>query len=73
MKRVSKEVTKAVSKGQLKARLYEYCTALETDGGVLVVTDYGRPVLQITPIAKKDKEKETPAANRPTVRKSTAR
>ena len=63
MKKVTKELTKSVSKGQLKARLYEYCKALEEDGGMLLVTDYGRPVLQITALPHKEKETAVKASS----------
>lgn len=44
--------TREVSKGQLKARMLQIFRELERDGGELVVTDRGRPVLRIVPIAR---------------------
>jgi prevent-host-death family protein len=38
-----------VSKSQLKAKALEYFRHVERTGEVLVITDRGRPVLQITP------------------------
>ena len=44
---------KKVSKGTLKAKMFEYFRDLEEHGGSLVVTDYGKPVLQILPYTEK--------------------
>lgn len=41
-----------VSKGQLKARMLQIFRELEKEGGELVVTDRGRPVLRIVPITR---------------------
>lgn len=41
-----------VSKGQLKARMLQIFRELEADGGELVVTDRGRPVLRIVTISR---------------------
>lgn len=51
MTRVTKRI-REVSKGQLKARMLQIFRELETEGGELVVTDRGRPVLRILPIAR---------------------
>jgi prevent-host-death family protein len=40
-----------VSKSQLKARMLAYFRAVEATGEPLIVTDGGRPVLRIVPIA----------------------
>ena len=40
---------KTVSKSVLKAKMFEYFRELEKNGGELVVTDFGIPVLKITP------------------------
>ena len=42
-----------VSKSKLKSRMLELFRELEESGGEMVVTDRGRPVLRITPIAEK--------------------
>ncbi len=42
-------VMKAVSKSKLKAKALEYFREVERTGEKLVVTDRGRPVLEITP------------------------
>lgn len=42
-----------VSKGKLKARMLEYFREVERTGEPLIVTDHGREVLEIRPLAKK--------------------
>jgi prevent-host-death family protein len=42
-----------VSKSALKARMLEYFRQVEQTGEPLVVTDHGKPVLQVVPIAQK--------------------
>ena len=39
----------SVSKGVLKARLLEMLRDLERQGGELIITDFNRPVLKVTP------------------------
>jgi antitoxin (DNA-binding transcriptional repressor) of toxin-antitoxin stability system len=51
MTRVMTIVT--ISKSRLKSHMLEVFRDLETNGGELVVTDRGKPVLRITPIGKK--------------------
>lgn len=46
---------KTVSKGKLKAKMLEYFREVEATGEPLVVTDRGREVLEIRPIAVKKK------------------
>ena len=38
-----------VSKSELKARMFEFFREVERAGAPLIVTDYGKPVLQISP------------------------
>lgn len=42
-----------VSKSALKARMLEYFRQVEETGEPLVVTDHGKPVLRVVPIAEK--------------------
>ena len=42
-----------VSKGKLKAKMLEYFRDVERTGVPLIVTDHGREVLEIRPLAKK--------------------
>ena len=42
-----------VSKSALKARMLEYFRQVEETGEPLVVTDHGKPVLQVVPYAEK--------------------
>ena len=42
-----------VSKSALKARMLEYFRQVEETGLPLVVTDHGKPVLQVVPYAEK--------------------
>lgn len=42
-----------VTKSVLKARMLEYFRQVEETGEPLVVTDHGRPVLQVVPFAEK--------------------
>jgi prevent-host-death family protein len=44
---------KTVSKGKLKAKMLEYFREVERTGEPLVVTDHGRPVLEVRPVAGK--------------------
>lgn len=44
-----------MSKSYLKAHMLEVFRRLEAEGETLVVTDRGRPVLQISPIARTEK------------------
>jgi antitoxin (DNA-binding transcriptional repressor) of toxin-antitoxin stability system len=44
---------KTVSKGKLKAKMLEYFRQVEATGEPLIVTDHGRKVLQIRPLAGK--------------------
>ncbi len=41
-----------VSKGKLKARMLEYFREVERTGTPLIVTDHGREVLEIRPLAR---------------------
>lgn len=43
---------KTVSKSVLKAKMSEFFRELEEQGGELIVTDYGKPVLRITRCAQ---------------------
>jgi antitoxin (DNA-binding transcriptional repressor) of toxin-antitoxin stability system len=43
---------KKVSKSSVKAKMFEYFRELEEHGGELIVTDFGKPVLKITPCSK---------------------
>lgn len=40
---------KKVSKSGFKAKMFEYFRELEERGDELIVTDFGKPVLKITP------------------------
>jgi len=42
-----------ISKARLKARMLEIFRQLEANGGELIVTDHGKPVLKITPLRDK--------------------
>jgi prevent-host-death family protein len=42
---------KTVSKGKLKARMLEYFREVERTGEPLIVTDHGREVLEVRPLA----------------------
>ena len=42
-----------VSKSVLRAKMFEYFRQLEEGGGELIVTEFGKPVLRITPYAAK--------------------
>lgn len=50
--------TRTVSKGVLKAKMLAYFRELEEQGGELVVTDYGKPVLKIAPYQDRAKLSE---------------
>jgi prevent-host-death family protein len=47
-----------VSKSQLKAKMLEYFRRVEDTGRELIVTDHGRPVVKIVPIAARRSAKE---------------
>jgi prevent-host-death family protein len=47
-----------VSKSALKARMLEYFRQVEETGEPLVVTDHGKPVLQVVPIVPKKRPAE---------------
>ena len=42
-----------ISKARLKARMMEIFHQLEENGGELIVTDHGKPVLKIIPLKDK--------------------
>jgi len=42
---------KTVSKGKLKAKMLEYFREVERSGEPLIVTDHGREVLEVRPLA----------------------
>jgi antitoxin (DNA-binding transcriptional repressor) of toxin-antitoxin stability system len=42
-----------ISKGRLKAKMLEYFREVERTGEPLVVTDHGRAVLEVRPMAEK--------------------
>lgn len=44
---------KKVTKSALKAKMFEYFRELEKSGEPLIVTDFGKPVLQIIPFKEK--------------------
>ena len=41
-----------ISKGKLKAKMLEYFREVERTGEPLIVTDYGRKVLEVRPVAQ---------------------
>lgn len=43
-----------VSKSRFKARALEYFRQVEATGEALVITDRGRPVLELTPFRRQD-------------------
>lgn len=43
---------KTISKSKLKAEMLACFRELEAEGGELIVTDHGRPVLKVTPIQR---------------------
>lgn len=45
-----------VSKSQFKARALEYFRAIEQSGETLIITDHGRPALEIRPYKKSEKD-----------------
>lgn len=53
-----------VSKSVLKARMLEYFRQVEETGEPLIVTDHGRPVLQVVPLQHKRSAEEALAAYR---------
>jgi antitoxin (DNA-binding transcriptional repressor) of toxin-antitoxin stability system len=44
-----------VSKSEFKAKALEYFRLVETSGESLVVTDHGRPVLELRPYREEDR------------------
>jgi antitoxin (DNA-binding transcriptional repressor) of toxin-antitoxin stability system len=44
---------KTVSKGKLKDQMLEYFSEVERTGEPLIVTDHGREVLEVRPVAQK--------------------
>lgn len=44
------QIVKTISKSRLKARMLEEFRLIERDGVPLLVTDHGRPVLEIRPL-----------------------
>jgi antitoxin (DNA-binding transcriptional repressor) of toxin-antitoxin stability system len=46
-------MAQSISKSKLKAKMLEIFRDLEVDGGELVVTDHGKPVLRIIPFEQK--------------------
>jgi len=46
-------MARSISKSKLKAKMLEIFRDLEVDGGELVVTDHGKPVLRIIPFEQK--------------------
>ena len=51
-------MAKKVSKSELKAKMFEHFRDLEENGGVLIVTDCGKPKLQILPFREKKSVEE---------------
>jgi prevent-host-death family protein len=47
-------MAETISKSKLKTRMLEIFRKIEADGGELIVTDHGKPVLRITPIRERD-------------------
>ena len=43
---------KKVTKSALKAKMFEYFRVIEQTGASLIVTDYGKPVLQVVPYSQ---------------------
>lgn len=48
-------MTEHVSKSQFKAKALEYFRKVETNGKPIIVTDHGKPTLEIRPVLEKDK------------------
>lgn len=55
MKTNKRFFVQTVSKGELKAKMYEYLRQVEQSGKHLTITDRGIPVLTIQPIQDKKK------------------
>lgn len=49
-------MTIQVSKSQFKAKALELMRQVEASGEPLVITDHGRPVLEVKPIAKSTRD-----------------
>jgi antitoxin (DNA-binding transcriptional repressor) of toxin-antitoxin stability system len=49
---------KTISKSKLKANMLQIFRELESSGEELIVTDYNRPVLKITPLREKQTVEE---------------
>jgi antitoxin (DNA-binding transcriptional repressor) of toxin-antitoxin stability system len=47
-------VKKKVSKSVFKARALEFCREIESSGESLILTDHGRPVLEVRPYEEND-------------------
>ena len=47
---------KRVSKSVFKARALEFCREIESTGESLVLTDHGRPVLEVRPYEENDSD-----------------
>jgi antitoxin (DNA-binding transcriptional repressor) of toxin-antitoxin stability system len=47
---------KRVSKSAFKARALEFCREVESSGDSLILTDHGRPVLEVRPYEEKDSD-----------------
>jgi prevent-host-death family protein len=45
-----------ISKSQFKARALEYFRQVEADGKPIVVTDHGKPTLEIRPYQPRDRD-----------------
>ena len=48
--------TEEVSKTQFKAKALEYFRQVEASGEPLVITDHGRPALELRPISSKTED-----------------
>ena len=46
-------MTETISKSKFKPKALEYFRKIQADGQPLVITDHGRPVLQISPYLEK--------------------
>jgi antitoxin (DNA-binding transcriptional repressor) of toxin-antitoxin stability system len=47
-------VKKKISKSVFKARALEFCREIESSGESLILTDHGRPVLEVRPYREND-------------------
>ena len=45
-----------VSKSRFKSRALEYLRSVEQSGEAIVITDHGRPAVEVVPYKKTDKE-----------------